>query len=57
MLLLQAHEHLFRIVPPFRRWKSNNNRDDKSTLVQAMAWGVRQQAIDWANVNHISVGE
>ena len=25
--------------------------DEKSTLVQAMAWAVRQQAITWANVD------
>ena len=33
------------------RWISLELTDDKSTLVQVMAWAVRQQAITWANVD------
>ena len=36
------------IVP---RWISMDCSDGKSTLVQVMAWAVRQQAITWANVD------
>ena len=32
-------------------WMSLDFTDDQSTLVQVMAWAVRQQAITWANVD------
>ena len=33
------------------RWMSLDLTDDKTTLVQVMAWCVRQQAITWADVD------
>ena len=33
------------------RWMSQDFTDDKSTMVQVMAWGRRQKAITWANVD------
>ena len=33
------------------RWMQQKNHDEKSTLVQIMAWCMRQQPITWANVD------
>ena len=34
-------------------WMPHDLTDDKSTLVQAMSWAVRQQAITWTSVDSV----